>query len=226
MKITIDLKSVSPRLKNALLEELAGDDYAEGAFEQVAEDSKLEKKPAPSIFNKSAHKTPELEKKPSAKTETRADSKGVIFDGEYCANSAAPFYTAGPRKGQWKKRVGLPEQDYEDWYSHQLGLEGGEAEESDEDFQSEDDHTPPPVDTSAAFKGVKSAPSENTPKTTGEFMQWSAEMKANGAITEPQIQDAYRQVGVQIHDLFPPNSDDLVQSRIIALFNVIKTMMK
>ena len=47
------------------------------------------------------------------------DLHGVAFDQAYCARAEEPFYTTGPRSGQWKKKRGVDDAAYDKWYTSQ-----------------------------------------------------------------------------------------------------------
>lgn len=60
----------------------------------------------------------------------RVDLKGVEFNKDYCADAAEPFFKSGTNKGQWKKRVGVSKEKYDEWYAGQLaGLDDTEEPE-------------------------------------------------------------------------------------------------
>lgn len=48
------------------------------------------------------------------------DDKGVAFNEDYCAKAKEPFYTSGPKTGQWKKRQKVEQAAYDAWYAEQL----------------------------------------------------------------------------------------------------------
>ena len=63
----------------------------------------------------------------SATTQTAAadsspdgvDHNGVEKNAEFCGNAASPFYGSGKRKGQWKKRQGVADEAYDEWYAEE-----------------------------------------------------------------------------------------------------------
>lgn len=55
------------------------------------------------------------------------DEKGVQFIPAICGQAAKPFYASGPRKGQWKKRQGVDEVEYDRVYGEALAALGGTA---------------------------------------------------------------------------------------------------
>lgn len=140
--------------------------------------------------------------------DTRVDTKGVAFNADFCGNAAEPFYGTGPRAGQWKKRKGVDDAAYDKWYEDALLAlaPAGTLTET-----SEDDDTPPPVNTGAAFgspaPATGGAPAgKPAPQTAGEFMAWVSEKQAGGSLSQAQIQAAYGMAGVQVADLFTPDA--------------------
>lgn len=144
------------------------------------------------------------------------DQHGVAFNVHYCGEAQDPFYSSGKRSGQWKKKRGVSDKDYDDWYAEKLaGLRGGATDE--------ESHQPGPVNTAGAFGNgqaqQQSAPA--APQDTGEFMGWVSEKQAGGHITQDDIQQAYNQAGVQVTDLFPPNDPQTIAGRIRQLYDLL-----
>jgi len=116
--------------------------------------------------------------------DARVDEKGVAFNAEYCAKAAKPFYGSGKRSGQWKKRQGVDEADYDAWYAGELAkVEPTETEA-------------PEVDAAAAFKKAPDAP-----KDFGEFMQWFSEQQAAGNYEAEHMEKACKELGLTTLDL-------------------------
>lgn len=145
-------------------------------------------------------------------TDARRDHKGVAFNVHYCGEAQEPFYTSGKRSGQWKKKRGLSDKDYDDWYAEELAeLQGGGGEPD-----------PEPVNSAAAFGSPQQQQQQPTaPRDTGAFMGWVAEKQAAGLITQDDIQKAYGEVGVQVADLFPPNDHAAIARAIGGLHGVL-----
>lgn len=116
------------------------------------------------------------------------DEKGVPFDGDYCAKAAKPFYATGKKSGQWKKKTGVEEDEYDEWYGSQLS-KVVKAPANDQEF-----------DTSAAFGGQASA--NDGPKDGGSFMKWVSEQQAAGNLTQEQLDAAYEFTGVGVADMW------------------------
>lgn len=134
----------------------------------------------------------------------------------YCGEAQDPFYSSGKRSGQWKKKRGVSDKDYDDWYAEELAeLRGGATDE--------ESHQPAAVNTAGAFGNgqaqQQSAPA--APQDTGEFMGWVSEKQAGGHITQDDIQQAYNQAGVQVTDLFPPNDPQTIAGRIRQLYDLL-----
>ena len=162
---------------------------------------------------------------PSA--DKRVDHKGVAFDAEFCANAEDPFYNSGPRKGQWKKRRGVDEGDYDDWYTDALAdlpevnASTNTAGENDGAGQ---------VNTKAAFAAQQAnqqqpAATDKAPATVGDFMAWVSELQAGGRLSQTQVGDCYSAASVEITDLFPPNPPEVIAEKIAAVYAEIKALL-
>ena len=150
---------------------------------------------------------------------TKLDEKGVGFNAQFCGNAAKPFYGSTKTKGQWKKRQGVEQADYDAWYTSSLAMVS--AMRSAEDSVAQPDtagaFTPADqtIDTSAAFKNGEQVPDgqNHQPQKAGgltfagagEFMKWLAEQQAAQLITAGDIDSAYQATGNSMGDLFDPS---------------------
>lgn len=147
----------------------------------------------------------------SAPASAEVDENGVAKDPNFCATAAKPFYGSGKRKGQWKKRQGVDDVVYDTWYAQRLaGLAVATATEE-----------PAPVDTAAAFGGAAAtatapAAEERTFKDAGEFMGWVSEQQTAGLLVEGDVTDAYRSCGVELPQLFNPQTAADAIARVYA----------
>lgn len=138
--------------------------------------------------------------------DAQVDHNGVAKDDRFCGTAAEPFYSSGKRSGQWKKRKGVSDADYDGWYASQL--EPGAA-------QKTIDATP--VDTSSAFGGQNTQPvaqGEPVPVDCGGFMGWVAAKQAAGLLTQDDIGRAYEYHNIVVTDLFPPAADSVVATNV------------
>lgn len=136
------------------------------------------------------------------------DDNGVPKDPRFCATAKQPFYTSGKRLGQWKKRQGVSDEDYDAWYASQL--EPGAAQETLDHAESAE---PAPVDTTAAFSTAPAATAEPAPEHVGALFGWCASQTASGALQEIDIGNAYIEAGVDPQDLWkmtPAQQSDAV----------------
>lgn len=134
------------------------------------------------------------------------DTKGVAFDANYCGQAKDPYYATGKRSGQWKKRKGVDDADYDAWYASQLG----------------DSAPAPEVNTSAAFGAPAEQPETTAaPATTGEFMGWVSELQAAGRLTQEHVNQAYAANGLGINALFPPNTEEQIATNIAKLYEAL-----
>lgn len=156
--------------------------------------------------------------------DSRVDMHGVAFDPTYCADAEEPFYSSGPRKGQWKKRRGVDEGDYDGWYAARRAAADAArplAEEPREERR---------VDTSAAFgsagtTGKQSGRSlfeaDTTPQTTGELMVWVSEKQAAQRLLQADIDAAYQTAGVVVQDMFPPNDAATIKRHVATIYQLL-----
>lgn len=136
------------------------------------------------------------------------DHNGVAFNPEYCGESKEPFYASGQRSGQWKKKRGVDQDDYDKWYAGELAA-----------LQSTDEAPAPDVDTATAFGGNDApAPTQSVPRTAGEYVAWASEQQAAGNITSDDINAAFSAENLGMTDLFAPNPEDVVAERIGRLY--------
>lgn len=139
---------------------------------------------------------------------SKLDLNGVAFNGAYCGEAAEPFYTTGKMHGQWKKKRGVEQEDYDAWYAAQLG----------------DSAPAPEVNTSAAFGAPAepvAKPETSVPTTTGEFMGWVSELQAAGRLTQEHVNQAYAANGLGINALFPPNTKEQIAANIAKLYEAL-----
>ena len=152
---------------------------------------------------------------PKQSSDTRVDHNGVQFNPSFCANAKDPFYGSGKKQGQWKKRKGVSDADYDDWYLGGAQAAQPTTTESDEE---------PPANTAAAFGAQQFAsavPAANTPTDCGSFMGWVSEKQAAGLLSQDDIGEAYTQAGVQVTDLFPPNDEAVVGRAVSSLYELL-----
>ena len=144
----------------------------------------------------------------------KVDQHGVTYNPQFCANAAQPFYGSGKNKGQWKRRKGVVEGEYDGWYAAQLDAAPGTLDTTEEEK---------PVNTAGAFGGQQAAAqtSEPAPTDCGSFMGWVSAKQAAELLTQDDIGTAYTQAGIQVTDLFPPNDAATVQGHVTSLFNVL-----
>ena len=146
----------------------------------------------------------EIEEQDNLVDPANTDTKGVPFNAEFCGKAAKPYYASGKRSGQWKKRQGVDELVYDNWYAAEL------AKVTTSDTSQGEQ---PSVNTGAAFGGQQQQQQggdvnagEVAPHDAGTLMAWVSEMQAAGRITQEQVNTAYQQAGVTMTDVFPgPN---------------------
>lgn len=140
------------------------------------------------------------------------DLHGVAFDPAFCADAAEPFYSTGARSGQWKKKRGVDDAAYDEWYASQRAPSAmGEPEDEE------------PVNTARAFGTTTPAVVEQTPtpRDAGQFMGWVAEKQAAGRLTSADVTVAYSSAGVNVGQLFPPNPPEQIAQHIALLYQIL-----
>lgn len=76
------------------------------------------------VVSRSTKPAQVVAKVPSIVTKKKApecDEKGVLFDERLC-DSRKKFYAYGAKQGQWKKKKGVPEEEYDAWYLMQSAV--------------------------------------------------------------------------------------------------------
>lgn len=149
----------------------------------------------------------------------KVDEKGVAFNGEFCSKAAIPFYGSGKKKGQWKKRQGVDEGAYDDWYADELF--SGKIEDSSQEQANE---TTSDSNVAANTFGNNTAANtqadEATPQDAGQLMKWVSEQQAAGNITQQQVTDAYTALQLPFDAVMNPAYP--VADNCAAIYNHLK----
>jgi hypothetical protein len=151
----------------------------------------------------------------------RVDNNGVEFDANFCGEAAVPFYATGKTAGQWKRKRGLSETDYDTWYAARLAAlpvveTASEPANTASAFAPADAPPPPPPDE-AAQPGALS--------TAGELMAWVAEMQVAGHLDQGAVDAAYATAGLSLPDMFPPNSPELIANNVGQVFAILSAQV-
>ncbi|MCH9838640.1 hypothetical protein K0U83_23455 [bacterium] len=145
---------------------------------------------------------------PAPQTGRLLDGKCVPFNAAYCGESKDPFYTTGRQIGQWKKRRGVEQADYDTWYEGELGKVGAQAPSAGTatgpgSSTATSAHATAPFNTAAAFGAQPDAPAaEPAPTDVGALMVWISEKQASKLLTQEDVNAAYQVTGVSTADLF------------------------
>lgn len=164
------------------------------------------KSPTPSVFADSDAKevsdyTQYAAAVPKVETaqDGHVDSNGVPFDAAFCSSGDAPFYTSGSKLGQWKKKRGVDEALYEEWYAgHSAAAPVNQPAET------------VPTNTAAAFGGQtteSAAPSVPVFANAGELMAWVSEQQAAQRLTAQQVTASWATAKVGIADVMSPDTE-------------------
>lgn len=145
----------------------------------------------------------DTEEKDSPDSDVRVDEHGVAFNPNYCGEAKDPFYGSGKRKGQWKKRKGVDDVEYDAWYDS-VRPDAGQPTEPTPDQQEST------VDPRAAFGSQTQAPapaSTGYPTDIGGFTAWTSERMAASQITQTHVDRAFKDCGLGYHDIMPGAPD-------------------
>lgn len=148
------------------------------------------------------------------------DEKGVSFNGEFCGKAAIPFYGSGKKKGQWKKRQGVDEDAYDEWYAE--ALLGDKVEEEPKDTAQTETTSDGNIAASmfAASDAQNAAASEDVPQDAGQLMKWVSEQQVAGNITQQQVTDAYTALQLPFDAVMNPAYP--VANNCAAIYNHLK----
>lgn len=151
----------------------------------------------------------------------QVDEKGVPFNGEFCGKAAVPFYGSGKKKGQWKKRQGVDEDAYDEWYAEAL-LGANIVEEEPEDTAQTETTSDGNIAASmfAASDAQNAAAGEDVPQDAGQLMKWVSEQQAAGNITQQQVTDAYTALQLPFDAVMNPAYP--VADNCAAIYNHLK----
>lgn len=139
--------------------------------------------------------------------EIGVDRNGVTFDPEYCGKAKDPFYESGPREGQWKKRKGVDDAIYDNWYRARLAL------------------TTEPTKTSVNTHNAFAAPQQiqrPIPGNVGELMGWISEMQGAGRLTQEIVDNTFKSLNLDIGALFNKPEQEVLRN-IHSLYAVLST---
>lgn len=136
------------------------------------------------------------------------DEKGVAFNGQFCGKAAQPFYGSGKRKGQWKKRKGVSDDAYDEWYATELL--GSNIVEEVEEVADE------PINTAGAFGGGNNTPAATAPSNAGELAAYISEKQTAGLMGQNEVLQAYNMAGYEFKDLFDPSKEPTVAAAVHA----------
>lgn len=148
----------------------------------------------------------------TASSDTRVDHNGVGFNEDFCGKAAKPFYSSGRQQGQWKKRQGVDQAEYDTWYAVELAVVDTSTEAKTTDQ----------VDTASAFGGQDVATDTDAPTTCGEFMVWATGKQTAGLITQKDVTDAYAHSGLAVPDLMPPTPTERMVHNIGVVYGILK----
>lgn len=163
----------------------------------------------------------------------RVDHNQVPFDADFCGKAAKPFYGAGKKAGQWKKRQGVEQDDYDTWYAEELEAIAamdkiaGEIHTEDGADAAAAFATEQTVDTGAAFaaQGGASTAQETAdawvPAGAGALMGWVTSKQVAQKLTAQDVPDAYAQACLTVPDLFAPTPPDKCAENTATIYGIL-----
>lgn len=134
-------------------------------------------------------------------TTGEVDQNGVAKNPHYCGTAQDPFYASGKRAGQWKKRKGVSDEDYDAWYASAKANVHAQSATTTEGQQD-------PVNTAVAFGDAQQTVETQDPELFTDFnlfIRWASEMQTAGHIVQEDIDAAYKLNNVTMMDLIPPS---------------------
>lgn len=150
-------------------------------------------------------------KEPDETATSKVDENGVEFCEKFCAKAESPFYGSGKKKGQWKKRQGVDEGAYDDWYSEALSeIKFGGNVETEQDY-----------DPAAAFAQKQNA--EVVPADAGQLMRWISEQQAAGHVSADDVTGAYSALQIPFDAIFNPAYP--IAQNCASIYNYLKGLM-
>lgn len=152
----------------------------------------------------------------------QVDEKGVPFNGEFCGRAAVPFYGSGKKKGQWKKRQGVDEDAYDEWYAEALLGANIVEEEPADTAQTETTSDSNIAASMFANSGQQqtAAAGEDVPQDAGQLMKWVSEQQAAGNINQQQVTNAYTALQLPFDAIMNPAYP--VAQNCAAIYNHLK----
>lgn len=184
--------------------------------EDPKESPEVERSAVASVFEeKYEEEEPEPAPAPEPKERPRMesslpkhDAQNVPFDEEF---TDGDVFRSGARKGQWKKRKGVRQADFDSWYNSFFtnSQPTGGAESV--------------IDPAQAFQPKSAQP--GLPKNAQELIQWVSEVQVSGKITAQQIQASYSACGISVRDLFPPTDPEKIAENVGNLYEYLKSLI-
>lgn len=156
--------------------------------------------------------TSNAEDEPAASDEsTEVDEKGVAFNREFCAKAAQPFYGSGKKKGQWKKRQGVDEDAYDEWYAGEL-------------LADKIEDAPQTNHAANTFGKKQEQPQSDAPQSLGDLMTWVSEQQTAGRLEINDLNSAYADLRLPMDALINPEHP--VQDNIAAVHKYLSERLK
>ena len=142
------------------------------------------------------------------------DPKGVPKNDQFCATAQDPYYKAGnPRADQWKRKTGVTQEAYDEWYAAELLLvpnPNGPGPQTNT------------IDTQAALTGNPS--SNEPPVELGGLMRWITEQAEAGRLKQTEIDLAWGLCSLRVEDMYPPVSDIQIKINVHRIYTHLSNL--
>ena len=146
---------------------------------------------------------------------SKVDTKGVPYHPDFCGKAAKPFYASGARGGQWKKRQGVDDEDYDAWYAAELATISGSTGDTESTVNT--------GDAFGAGCGEQGHATPVVPHDAGALMAWVSEMQGADRLNQGQVNAAYEQAGFGMQKIFPSpeNTSEIIAERVGLLHSIL-----
>lgn len=133
------------------------------------------------------------------------DENKVPFNDQFCGKATVPFYGSGKKKGQWKKRQGVDEAAYDNWYAAALkAVKAAAPTKTSAAEASSDSNLAAAAFGARGNQHQQQATGGHIPQDAGQLMKWVSEQQAAGNINQQQVTDAYRALNLPFDAIMNP----------------------
>ncbi len=146
-----------------------------------------------------------------AATDARLDPNNVPFNPAFCGEAQVPFYASGKCKGQWKKKKGITQPDYDAWYA---GARPASTHTETGDTKQ--------VNSAEAFGHKQDGSMFDAPTTCGLLMEWISVKQTAKLLLQTDIDGAWGMAGLTgVVDLIPPKTPDVIARNVALMYEIL-----